>query len=39
MRAGEVTVRVDYGSKRSSLKKQINSTTSFNKLLNTNLLS
>ena len=31
-RAGEKTVRVGYGSKRSSFKKKIDSTTSINKL-------
>ena len=31
-RAGEGTVRVGYGSKRSSFKKNLDSTASFNKL-------
>ena len=41
--AGEGAARVCYGSKRSAIKryllKNFDSTTSFNKLLNTNVLS
>ena len=43
IRAGEGAARVCYGSKRSSIKrsslKKFDSTTSFNKLSNTNVLS
>ena len=39
IRAGETTARVGYGFKRSSFKKKFDSTTFFNKISNTNLLS
>ena len=39
IRAGEGTARVSYRPKRSSFEKDFDSTTSFNKLLNTNILS
>ena len=39
IRTVEGTARVCYGSKRSSFKKHFDSTTSFNKLSNTNVLS
>ena len=39
IRSGRETARVGYESKRSSLKKMFDSTTSFNKLSITNVLS